>query len=75
MCAPARASFLTGRYPHRTGAIDTREVRGLDRLALRERTMGDIFRAAGYVTGLIGKWHLGEFGSATWSAARVDAMP
>jgi arylsulfatase A-like enzyme len=60
VCAPARASFLTGRYPHRTGAIDTREVRGLDRLALREKTMGDTFRAAGYVTGLIGKWHLGE---------------
>jgi len=59
VCAPARASLLTGRYPHRTGVIDTLELRGLDRLALRERTVADLLRQAGYVTGLIGKWHNG----------------
>src|ERR1700756_5549278 len=32
VCAPARASLMTGRYPHRTGVIDTLETRGLDRL-------------------------------------------
>jgi len=61
VCAPSRAALLTGRYPHRTGAIDTLDGRGLDRLALRERTMGDLFAAAGYRTGLVGKWHLGAF--------------
>ncbi len=61
VCAPARASLLTGRYPHRTGAIDTLETRGLDRIALRERTIADLIRHAGYVTGLIGKWHNGAY--------------
>jgi arylsulfatase A len=59
VCAPARASLLTGRYPHRTGVIDTLELRGLDRLALRERTIADLLRHTGYVTALVGKWHNG----------------
>jgi arylsulfatase A len=59
VCAPARAGLLTGRYPHRTGAISVMEVRGQDRLALREVTLADVLKTAGYVTGLIGKWHSG----------------
>ncbi|NIA14771.1 MAG: sulfatase-like hydrolase/transferase [Nitrospiraceae bacterium] len=59
VCAPARAALMTARYPHRTGAIDTLEGRGADRLALREVTVADALKSAGYATGLMGKWHLG----------------
>ncbi len=61
VCNPSRACLMTGRYPHRTGSIDTLEWRGLERLALRETTLPDVLKRAGYATGLVGKWHLGAF--------------
>lgn len=61
LCAPARAALLTGRYNHRTGAIDVSSNRGIDRIALTEKTFGDYFRHAGYATALIGKWHNGLY--------------
>ena len=59
ICSPARASLMTGRVPHRTGAITQHELHGLDRIALREVTMADMFQHSGYATGLVGKWHNG----------------
>lgn len=59
LCAPARAALMTGRYPHRTGVIDTIAAGEMDCLATRETTMADIFKVAGYTTGLVGKWHCG----------------
>lgn len=59
VCSPARAALLTGRYAHRTGALSPQEVRGMDRIALDEVTIGDVFKHGGYATGLIGKWHNG----------------
>ena len=57
VCSPTRAELLTGRYHARCGVRDV--SLGGERLNLDEKTMGDIFRAAGYRTGLFGKWHNG----------------
>jgi len=61
LCSPARAGFLTGRWNHRTGAVDVSSNRGVDRIDLSERTIGDHFHAAGYATAYVGKWHSGLY--------------
>jgi arylsulfatase A-like enzyme len=58
VCSPTRASLLTGRYNYRTGAIDT--YRGRSSLAPDETTLAEMLSAAGYTTGIFGKWHLGD---------------
>ena len=57
-CAPTRAALLTGRYSLATGVWHT--ISGRSFLRHDERTMGDVFTANGYVTGMFGKWHLGD---------------
>lgn len=66
-CSPSRAGLLTGRHPLRYGYefnLTHDAPPGVDRafmgLATTERTIGDLFRSAGYRTIAIGKWHLGE---------------
>lgn len=58
VCAPTRASLLTGRYNYRTGAIDTYLGRAL--MYPEEVTLAQMLGAAGYRTGIFGKWHLGD---------------
>lgn len=58
VCSPTRASLLTGRYNYRTGAIDTYLGRSL--MYRDEVTVAEMLRAAGYRTGIFGKWHLGD---------------
>jgi arylsulfatase A-like enzyme len=60
MCAPTRASLMTGRYNLRTGT--TWVGRRTDFLNLKETTLADILKSNGYVTGCYGKWHLGAYG-------------
>jgi arylsulfatase A-like enzyme len=57
-CTPTRAALMTGRYPGRTGAYRTSSGRTM--LHTDERTIANIFADQGYVTGMVGKWHLGD---------------
>jgi len=58
VCSPTRASLLTGRYNFRTGVVDTYLGRSL--LHPDEVTLAEMLAAAGYRTGIFGKWHLGD---------------
>ena len=58
VCAPTRASLLTGRYYYRTGVIHT--SRGGAKMHGDELTLAELLGAAGYQTGIFGKWHLGD---------------
>jgi arylsulfatase A-like enzyme len=60
VCSPSRAGMLTGRYQQRFGHelnIPPGYMKG--GLPLSEETLADRMKAAGYKTGIIGKWHLG----------------
>jgi arylsulfatase A-like enzyme len=58
VCAPTRASLMTGRYNYRTGVVDTYLGRAM--MHPEEVTLAEMMAAAGYRTGIFGKWHLGD---------------
>ena len=58
-CSPTRAGLLTGRYQEKFGHEFNPTSRDTG-LPLTETTIANRLKAAGYVTGLVGKWHLGN---------------
>jgi len=58
ICSASRSALMTGCYPGRTKVFGAHgpNVKCLDP---KFPTMGEIFQAAGYKTGIFGKWHLG----------------
>jgi len=68
VCSPTRAALMTGRFPARVGITNFigGERRGsllpaeyLRALPAEETTIAERLKAAGYATGVFGKWHLG----------------
>ena len=53
LCAPSRASFLTGCYGHVNGVRNNQTPFPVDNV-----THASLLRQAGYVTGYVGKWHM-----------------
>ena len=54
LCSPARATMLTGQYPHKHGITNNQTDFPSD-----VDTYANLLQKAGYTTGYFGKWHMG----------------
>ncbi|HEX4130484.1 MAG TPA: sulfatase-like hydrolase/transferase [Pirellulales bacterium] len=55
LCSPSRASILTGCYGYRNGVVNNHTD-----FPANNVTCATLLRQAGYTTGFVGKWHMGE---------------
>lgn len=69
VCSPGRVGLMTGRYQARTGH-DANPTRAGRELLLSETTLAQHLKTAGYTTGIVGKWHLGDTSPEFMPAAR-----
>ncbi len=71
-CSPSRAGLMVGRFPTRFGhefnPIGAKNEDPAYGLPVGQTTIADVLQNAGYITGVIGKWHLG--GAATYHPYR-----
>lgn len=59
-CSPTRAGLMSGRYQQRFGHEFNPGPTAPDNFGLKQTTIADRMKSAGYVTGMFGKWHLGD---------------
>jgi len=65
ICSPARATLLSGLYPHTTGMVANHQERAISNelhLSPDVRVLADYLRPLGYACAYTGKWHLGTGG-------------
>ncbi len=61
VCSPTRGALLTGRVPQRNGLTNVIETTDhTTHLRADETLISEMLRGAGYTTGIVGKWHVGE---------------
>ncbi|MEP4095820.1 sulfatase [Reichenbachiella sp.] len=60
VCTPSRAALLTGRMPQRFGLNGVLFPESLTGMPTSEFTIPEMLKTKGYVTGMVGKWHLGH---------------
>jgi arylsulfatase A-like enzyme len=53
ICAPSRATVLTGKHSHLNGVLDNRMS-----FDSQQQTFPKLLRQTGYETAIVGKWHL-----------------
>jgi len=70
-CKPSRAGLMTGRYQNRFGLRDN----GDGFMPLSETVVAQRMRTNGYVTGMIGKWHLDPNNTTNFPGAASDYYP
>ncbi len=69
-CTPSRYAMLTGEYAWRRKGTGIARGNAAMIIGHERYTLADMFKNAGYQTGVVGKWHLGlgPEGGADWNA-------
>ena len=70
VCAPTRASLLTGKYHQKVGV--TSVTNGYESIQTPQETLASILKDHGYQTAIYGKWHIGEYFPAHPNAMGFD---